>query len=160
MSKRMTSAAWLAPAIATLMVTTGLRADVARPLDPQEMIYNLDTDYQAAVKANDADGMGRILGDDFTLVTGRGAAFSKADLLKSARDKDRIYEHQEDTQKTVRLYGDRTAVVTALLWLKGTTSADKAPFDYKLWFSDVYVKRGQNWQYVFGQASLRLREEK
>src|SRR5207244_13423722 len=43
----------------------------------------LDTKYQAAVKANDAATMDQILADDFVLVTGRGAVFSKADLLRS-----------------------------------------------------------------------------
>ncbi len=47
----------------------------------------LDTKYQAAVKANDAATMDQILADDFVLVTGRGAVFSKADLLDSARKK-------------------------------------------------------------------------
>jgi len=142
--------------IAALLGVTGVRADVAPPQSPKDIVYNLDTEYQAAVKANDADGMASILADDFTLVTGKGAAYSKTDLLKSARDKQVIYEHQEDTQKTVRIYGDRTAVVTALLWIKG--SAASKPIDYKLWFSDVYVKRGAEWKYVFGQASIRLPE--
>ena len=138
------------------------RADVPPPPKPsvQEVVYDLDTDYQAAVKSNDAEAMAKILADDFVLVTGRGATFNKSDLLKSAHDKDRIYEHQDESQKTVRLFGDRTAVVTALLWLKGTNAADKAPFDYKLWYSDVYVKRAGKWKYVFGQASLRLPDEK
>jgi ketosteroid isomerase-like protein len=140
----------------------GARADVApsRPPTVEEIVYNLDTEYQAAVKNNDAAGMARILADDFVLVTGKGTTYNKADLLNSARDKDRIYEHQDETQKTVRLFGDRTAIVTALLWLKGTNSADKTQFDYKLWYSDVYVKRGGAWTYVLGQASIRLPENK
>ena len=152
----MKHALWLIAALAAC----GARADVApsRPPTVEEIVFNLDTEYQAAVKANDADGMARILADDFVLVTGRGAAYNQADLLKSARDKGRIYEHQDETQKTARVFGDRTAVVTALLWLKGTNSADKSPFDYRLWYSDVYVKRDGAWQYVLGQASLRLPE--
>jgi len=87
------------------------------------------------------------------LVTGKGKTFTKADLLKSARDKDQTYEHQEDTEQTVRVWGD-TAVVTALLWLK-YTNKDGAQ-DYKLWFSDTYVRTKTGWRYVFGQASTRL----
>jgi ketosteroid isomerase-like protein len=105
------------------------------------------------VKTNDAATMDRILADDFVLVTGRGQTFTKADLLKDARDKAWIYEHQEDTNQTVRVWGD-TAVVTALLWLKGT--GDGKPFDYKLWFSDTYVRTSTGWCYVFGQASIAL----
>jgi ketosteroid isomerase-like protein len=115
----------------------------------------LDTKYQAAVKANDAATMDQILADNFTLVTGRGAVFSKADLLDSARKKETTYECQDEepgTQK-VRVWGD-TAVVTALLWIKSVQGGKTA--DYKLWFSDTYVRTSTGWRYVFGQASIPL----
>jgi ketosteroid isomerase-like protein len=115
----------------------------------------LDTKYQAAVKANDAATMDQVLADDFMLVTGRGGVFSKADLLDSARKKEVTYEHQDEepgTQK-VRVWGN-TAVVTALLWIKSIQKGKAA--DYKLWFSDTYVRTPTGWRYVFGQASLPL----
>jgi hypothetical protein len=40
--------------------------------DVETLIAALDTEYQAAVKNNDAVTMDRILADDFILVTGRG----------------------------------------------------------------------------------------
>ena len=116
----------------------------------------LDTRYQAAVKANDAATMDAILADDFVLVTGRGKTYGKADLLKAARDKTETYEHQEDSQQTVRVWG-ATAVVTALLWIKGANKSDA--YDYKLWFSDTYARTPHGWRYVFGQASIRLPKE-
>ena len=121
--------------------------------DDKEIVADLDTQYQLAVKNNDAKSMEHILADDFVLVTGRGQAFTKADLLKETRG-NTVYEHQEDTDQVVRVWGD-TAVVTALLWVKGT--GDGKAFDYKLWFSDTYVRTPAGWRYVFGQASLPLR---
>jgi ketosteroid isomerase-like protein len=115
----------------------------------------LDTKYQAAVKSNAAATMDQILADGFVLVTGRGKVYSKADLIESARNKEVTYERQDEepgTQK-VRVWGD-TAVVTALLWIKAV-QGDK-PIDYKLWFSDTYVRTPAGWRYVFGQASLPL----
>ena len=53
----------------------------------------------------------------------------------------------------MRVHGD-TAVVTALLRLKGTS--DGKPFDRRVWFSDTYVRTAAGWKYVFGQASLPL----
>jgi len=114
----------------------------------------LDTQYQAAVKANDDAAMAKILADDFILVIGNGAISTKADLLKEAEDRIRIYTHQEDSEQTVRVWGD-TAVVTAKLWMQGTRK-DGTPFDYQLWFSDTYVRTASGWRYVFGQASLPL----
>jgi ketosteroid isomerase-like protein len=125
----------------------------AAPAEDVRAVAALDTQYQLAVKTHDAAAMARILADDFVLVTGKGRAFRKADLLEEARKRDVVYAHQEDTNQTVRVWGD-TAVVTALLWVQGTGGGE--PFDYKLWFSDVYVRTPTGWRYVFGQASLPL----
>ena len=117
------------------------------------MVAALDTRYQAAVKANDAEGMAAILADDFILVTGKGTVYTRNDLLGAARDRSTVYEHQEDTRQTVRIWGN-TAVITALLWEKGVSGGK--PFDKKLWFSDTYVKTPKGWRYVLGQASIAL----
>ena len=140
---------------AALLVSGAAFASSAEDL---KTVADLDTRYRAAVKANDADTMAKILDPDFTLVIGTGAAFPTKDLLDSARNKDAIYEHQEEdagTQK-VRVWGD-TAVVTAKLWLKGTRGGK--PFERKLWFSDTYRRTPTGWRYVFGQASLPLPAE-
>lgn len=121
--------------------------------DDEKAVAALDTEYQAAVKRNDADTMDRILADDFVLVTGLGKTYTKADLLEEARSKLMVYEHQEDSSQKVRVWGD-TAVVTALLWAQGTE--DGKAFDYKLWFSDTYVRTPAGWRYAFAQASTRL----
>jgi len=120
-----------------------------------DTVAALDTVYQKAVKANDIAIMDQILADDFVLVTDRGASLTKADLIKEAREKRTIYEHQEveEGTKKVRVWRD-TAVVTALLRIKGTR--DQNPFDYKVWFSETYVRTPTGWRYVFGQASIPL----
>jgi ketosteroid isomerase-like protein len=121
--------------------------------DDAAAVARLDAEYQAAVKRNDPAAMDRILADDFVLVTGRGQTFTKEDLLREARNKTSTYERQDESEKTVRVWSD-TAVVTALLWLKGT-NGDK-PFERKLWYSDTYVRTAAGWRYVFGHASLPL----
>ena len=134
----------------------GAATDLNGSLDEDaKAVAALDTKYEAAVKSNDAVTMDQILADDFVLVTGRGRVFSKTDLIDSARKKEVTYERQDEepgTQK-VRVWGD-TAVVTALLWIKGMQGGK--PIDYKLWFSDTYVRTPTGWRYVFGQASLPL----
>jgi ketosteroid isomerase-like protein len=125
------------------------------PADDAKTVAELDTQYQAAVASNDAATMEKILADDFALVVGSGTVYTKADLLKAARDKATVYEEQreiDDSQK-VRVWDD-TAVVTAKLWIKGTRG--EKSFERKLWFSDTYVRTKSGWRYVFGQASLAL----
>jgi ketosteroid isomerase-like protein len=131
----------------------GVNNTDASAADDRKIVAALDTQYQAAVKANDAKTMQGILADDFILVTGSGKSYTKADLLEEARRRSMRYEHQEDTDQTVRVWSD-TAVVTAKLWEKGTE--DGKPFDYMLWFSDTYERTSTGWRYVFGQASLPL----
>ena len=126
------------------------------PAEIEKLVAKLDTEYQAAVKANDAAAMDRILADDMVLVTGRGKVFTKADLLKDAREKSTVYEKQDELEQKVRVFGDHTAVVTALLWIKGTSEGKTS--DRKLWFSDTYVKTPKGWRYVLGQASIALPE--
>jgi ketosteroid isomerase-like protein len=122
-------------------------------LSDQKAVAALDTQYQAAVKANDTATMERILADDFVLSTGSGKKYTKGDLISEARGGHVQYEHQEDTEQTVRVWGD-TGVVTAKLWEKGTDNGKL--FDYTVWFSDTYVRTPNGWKYVFGQSSLPL----
>jgi ketosteroid isomerase-like protein len=135
------------------IVMIGATEQARSSVDDEKAVAALDTEYQAAVKNNDAATMDRILADDFVLITGLGKTYTKADLLEEARSKRVTYERQEDSNRDVRVWGD-TAVVTALLWAKGTE--DGKLFDYKLWFSDTYVRIPHGWRYVFGQASTRM----
>jgi len=140
-------------AIAAVTAMFATNACLAAMDDDKKIVADLDTQYQRAVKNNDAATMDKILADDFVLITGRGQTATKADLLKSARDGTVVWEQQDELEQHVRVWGD-TAVVTALLWLKGTRAGK--PLDYKLWFSDTYVRTPAGWKYVLGQASLPL----
>ena len=120
-------------------------------------VYDLDVEYQAAVARNDAQVLARIHHPDMVLVLSNGTVVTGAQLEKAARDKTRIYEQQVvvDDSRVVRVTGD-TAVVTAKLWLKGARASGNEPFDYKLWFSDTYVRTPAGWKYLFGQAGAPL----
>lgn len=124
--------------------------------DVAHEIAALDTRYQAAVERNDVATMASILHPRFELVLGDGRRVSRDELLREARAGESQYERQVEDAGTqaVRVYGD-TAVVTARLWLKGRRAS--GPFEYRLWFTDTYVRTPQGWQYAFGQASLPLR---
>jgi ketosteroid isomerase-like protein len=125
----------------------------ANSADDAKTVAALDTKYQAAVKNNDAATMDRILADGFSVVTGSGKVYTKADLIQMARTHRVQYEHQEDSDQTVQVWGD-TAVVTAKLWAKGIDQGK--PFDFHNWFSDTYVRTRAGWRYVHGMASLPL----
>ena len=135
------------------LVTPVVLIRSVNPTDDAKTVAALDTEYQAAVKNNDAATMDRILADDFVVVAGSGKVYTKADLLQMARTRRVQYEHQEDSDQTVRVWGD-TAVVTAKIWLKGVDQGK--PFDWHVWFSDTYVRTSSGWRYVHGQAFLPM----
>ena len=126
--------------------------------DPARVVSALDTAYQQAVERNDWQAMDRILHPDFTLVLGNGTVITRAELIASARDRQVVYDKQEELPgtQTVRVFGKDTATVTACLWIKYTRGSDHSLQDYKLWFTDTYVRTHDGWRYAFGQASLHL----
>ena len=138
----------------SLLAAAALAAAAPHVSADAAAVAALDTAYQAAVKANDAAAMAAILHPRFVLVLGRGEAVSRERLLASARDRETVYERQEEDPgtQTVRVYGD-TAVVTARLWLKGANRGGSGAFERRLWFSDTYVRTPKGWRYAFGQAS-------
>ncbi|MBI3715850.1 MAG: nuclear transport factor 2 family protein [Betaproteobacteria bacterium] len=133
-------------------------AGAAAAGEDKRTVAALDTQYQAAVEKNDADTIARIHHENMILVLSNGTVLTGAFLEKRARDKIYTWEHQVevDNSQVVRVWGD-TAVVTAKLWLKGA-KAQSAPINYKLWFSDTYIRTPGGWRYVFGQAGAPLPE--
>lgn len=131
------------------------RIAVASLEEDRKIVAELDTEFQAAVKRHDIATIDRIQHPDMVLILGDGRIFTKADHLQVARERKIQYEIQDEEPGTqaVRVLGD-TAVVTALLRLKGTNEG--APFDRRVWFSDTYVRTSEGWKYFFGQASLKL----
>jgi len=143
----------VSPVIPSAAGDCGLVGDTQ--VDDMSIVSALDIAYQAAVKRNDADAMDAILHETYALVLGNGQVVSRDELLDSARKGDMEFEIQDEDPgtQTVRVWGD-TAVVTALLWIKGKRA--QQPFERRLWFSDTYVRTPAGWRYAFAQASLPL----
>lgn len=141
----------------TLAAPLILAAD--KPKTDAEIIAAIDTAYQAAVERNDWQAMDKILHKDFTLILSKGKVVSRDELLEWAKQPEIFYDKQVEMPgtQTVRMFGPETATVTALLWLKGTWNNEKKEkFEYKLWFTDTYVKTKDGWKYALGQASEHL----
>src|SRR5690349_12866999 len=120
----------LVTAFAAPMVVAADNPKAGAPKSDQEIIAALDTAYQAAVERNDWQGMDKILHKDFTLILSKGKVVSRNEVLEWAREPEAIYEKQVEMPgtRTIRLFGNETATVTALLWLKGTFTKDKSKF--------------------------------
>ena len=68
----------LGGALTAAALLTVAAVALASPEDDRASVAALDTQYQAAVKRNDAETMGRILADDFVLVLGNGKTYTRA----------------------------------------------------------------------------------
>jgi ketosteroid isomerase-like protein len=136
--------------------TTNLAAASAE--EDKRTVAALDIQYQDAVEKNDAETMGRIHHENMILVLSNGTVLTGGFLEKRARDKSYTWERQVevDNSQVVRVWGD-TAVVTAKLWLKATKVRGD-PINFKVWFSDTYIRAPTGWRYVFGQAGAPLTE--
>lgn len=121
--------------------------------EDRQSLADLDTKYQKAVEQNDTKTMAAILADDFVLVEGDGKRSTKADLVNDAKSGKTQYVRQDDSERSIAVYGD-TGVVTAKLRAKGVEDGVKV--DYSQWFTDVYVRTSKGWRYVYAQASLSL----
>ena len=144
--------------VALLCLLTGAAYPAAASSEEdKKIVAALDTQYQAAVESNDAETMARIHHDDMVLVLSNGTIQTGDFLEQRARDHSFHWEHQVevDNSQVVRILGD-TAVVTAKLWLKATRDKGGEPIDFKLWFSDTYVRTPTGWRYFFGQAGAPL----
>lgn len=139
-----------------LFVGTAIFASAAvhaSEVEDRQTLADLDTKYQKAVEQNDAKTMADILADNFVLVEGDGKRSTKADLVDDAKSGKTHYVRQDDSERTVAVFGD-TGVVTAKLRAKGIEDGVKV--DYSQWFTDVYVRTTNGWRYVYAQASLSL----
>lgn len=146
----LTAAALLLPAI--------VPGAAAAAEDPQSIVSGMDVEYQAAVERNDWQAMDRILHPDFVLIVGDGTAYTRQQLIDSAKNRNIAYERQREVpgSQIVRVYGTDTATVTALLILKGKRTKDQSAVDFRVWFTDTYVRTDKGWRYALGQAGTRL----
>ena len=147
---------FLAAAALLLFTATSRMATAAE--DPKSIVSKMDVDYQDAVERNDWQAMDRILHPDFVLVLGDGTVYNRQQLIDSARNRNIAYEQQREvpSSQVVRMYGKDTATVTALLILKGKRGKDQSALDFRVWFTDTYVRTDKGWRYALGQAGARL----
>jgi ketosteroid isomerase-like protein len=95
------------------------RLDASLETDGVE-VARLDTEFQRAVKRNDAETMTRILHEVMVLILGDGRVNPRAEQLAEARNKIITYEIQDEDPgtQTVRVHRD-TAIVAARLRIRG-----------------------------------------
>lgn len=110
---------------------------------------------QTATKTYDTATLSRLISQDYTLITGSGKIWKRDEFLRDIADRTTVWELNEPENVTVRSYNGDCALVIAVLHLRYRTGG-KA-YDFRVRYTDVWVKLDGTWRYVTGQATRPLK---
>jgi ketosteroid isomerase-like protein len=118
--------------------------------DVRQELLKVETDFAKAVISNDADAIGKFLGDDWEIIDPDGNIVDKPRFLRVIRSGTLTHELMESEGMNVRSYGS-SVIVTALTRTKGKFAGQE--FTTQERATDVFVKRNGRWQCVFSQLT-------
>jgi len=104
--------------------------------------------FEAQVK-KDYAALERLLADDMLYVHSSGNTDTKQSYIQSIKDGKSRYDAIEPGEMTVRIYGG-TAVINGICTVKAVNNG--TTIDTKLRYTDVYVRKGNQWQMVAWQS--------
>ncbi len=148
--------AWRVAVWCSLVVLLG--AGPARAQLPvrseQDILIQLERDWDEAFHRNDAKFIEPILADEFVVTYGDGSRGDKAKELEIARTFEQAIESSALDEFIVKVYRD-TAVVWFTQHLVGVSKGEKLALTFR--YVDVFVFRDGRWQCVASQ-STRVQE--
>ena len=126
----------------------------AAPSDAQivTQITGLNEVLQRETALYNVDTISKLVTDDYTLVDERGQIWDRATFLKVVGDHSHTWIANDPSEVKVKSYNGDCAVLTGLLHIK--YSKDGKVHDLTDRFTDVWVREGEQWRYVQGQATL------
>lgn len=129
-----------------------LISNAGSPLDDAAQLLYIEREWNDASIKRDAAWFERNYADDATDISGRtGALNRKSDVVASIRNDKDVLESAELSNMGVRMEGN-VAVVTGINHVKGRDEKGQ-PFDRRVRFSDVFVKRDGRWQVLSTQGT-------
>jgi ketosteroid isomerase-like protein len=116
----------------------------------QQILIQLERDWDAAFLRHDVRFIENILADEFIATYGDGTRGDRAKELSLAADFNQQIESSTQDDFTVKVYGD-TAVVWFSLHLVGPSQGRRLEVTYR--YTDVFVWRAGRWQCVATQST-------
>lgn len=127
-------------------------SNAGHALDDSSTIWYLEQDWNDAVLKKDKAWFDKNYASDFSSVDAvTGSLANKAQDIAGATSAQLTLEIVETTDMNVRVDGDR-AVVTGIFRTKGRDP--QGPFDRRMRYTDVWVKRDGRWQAWSSQGTL------
>jgi len=116
----------------------------------QEVLVDLERQWDAAFHSQNADFIDRVLADEFIATYGDGTRGDKAKELALAREFDQQVDSSRLDDFIVKVYRD-TAVVWFTQYLVGPVKGKPTEVQYQ--YIDVWVIRDGRWQAVASQST-------
>ena len=121
--------------------------------DNRQMIIDLDKKRMAAMAQKDVATLNALLADDLVYTHSSARLDTKDSLIGNMESGSTVYTHLEPSDVKAQEFGD-TVILTGTAQI-GVTS-NGVPMSFAVRFTDVWVKRGGEWQMV-NWHSTRLR---
>lgn len=146
------AAAFILPLAALSIACTAPRGSGAGDAPQMEKIRDLERARLRSLVSSDLATARRLHADDFQLINPAGASLSKAEYLGQIESGDLAYRAWEPGEISVRLYGDAAVIRYQDLRFevdRGGQAVHRGP----MYHTNVYERRGEQWQVVWSQAS-------
>jgi ketosteroid isomerase-like protein len=137
--------------LTSLLLSVMVYASFAQTAAEQAVMAAEKQRFEAQVK-KDYAVLENVLADDLIYFHSNGNTDSKASYIQSIKDGKSKYDAINAEEMKVRVYG-KTAVITGVCAVKAENNGQT--INTRLRYTDVYVKKGKQWQMVSWQ-SLRL----
>jgi ketosteroid isomerase-like protein len=116
----------------------------------QQILVQLERDWDAAFLRNDTAVIENILADEFTATDDDGSRGDKARELKLVAEFNQQVDSSKLDEFTVKIYGD-TALVRFTRRLSGPSKGRRLEVAFR--YLDVFVWRAGRWQCVVSQST-------
>jgi len=144
---------WRASLLAALVVvcaaTVG-RAQDRRGWSDQDILIQLERDWDAAFLKNDVGFIANVLAEEFVATYDDGSRGDRARELKLAAEFNQQVDSSTLDDFSIRIYGE-TAVVAFTRQLVGPRQGVRTEVSYR--YLDVFVWRDGRWQCVASQST-------
>ncbi len=145
--------AWRPMLLCFMAIVVTVPADVAhgqRVKSDQDVLMQLERDWDAAFRRNDAAFIENILADEFVVTYDDGTRGDRAKELALAASFNQKVDSSTLDEFIVKEYGN-TAIVWFSLHLVGPSKGQRLELTYR--FVDVFVLRDARWQCVSSQST-------
>jgi ketosteroid isomerase-like protein len=118
----------------------------------EEEVLKLGLEYAKMIKNQDAQGIERILADEYLYTDERGRIKNKAEDLATYKNDKRTYELVEISDQKVRIIGNSTAIETGTCHYKGIDNGKT--FEGTERYTTTWILHNGRWQIIADHVSL------